>query len=60
MRKTKKQRPRALSMPTVGIDLGEASSHATMLSNDTSETFEFPMEPAGYSTLKPALAGFGG
>jgi transposase len=43
-------------MQIVGIDLGEASSHATILSNGTSETFEFPMDPEGYSLLKAKVA----
>jgi transposase len=39
-------------MPTVGIDLGEASSHATIFANEKAETFEFPMNPEGYASLK--------
>jgi transposase len=39
-------------MVSVGIDLGEATSHVTIFANEKAETFEFPMDPVGYSTLK--------
>ena len=39
-------------MVSVGIDLGEATSHATIFANEKAETFEFPMDPTGYATLK--------
>ena len=44
MRKTQRGRlkrvPRVTEhMPTVGIDLGEASSHATIFANEKAETF---------------------
>ena len=39
-------------MLSVGIDLGEATSHATIFANEKAETFEFPMDSTGYATLK--------
>ena len=60
MRKTQRGRlkrvPRVTEhMPTVGIDLGEASSHATIFANEKAETFEFPMNPEGYALLKARI-----
>ena len=60
MRKTQRGRlkrvPRVTEhMPTVGIDLGEASSHATIFANKKAETFEFPMNPEGYALLKARI-----
>ena len=39
-------------MPTVGIDLGETTSHATIWANEKASTFEFSMNAEGYATLK--------
>ena len=52
MRKTKRPKRNARDMVSVGIDLGEATSHVTIFANEKAETFEFPMDPVGYSTLK--------
>ena len=52
MRKTKKAQRSARDMVSVGIDLGEATSHATIFANEKAETFEFPMDKGGYATLK--------
>ncbi len=45
----------AKDMVNVGIDLGEASSHATIFANEKGETFEFPMNEEGYSSLKQRI-----
>ncbi len=42
-------------MPAVGIDLGEKTSHATIWANEKGETFEFPMNHDGYTTLKERI-----
>ena len=39
-------------MTTVGIDLGETTSHATIWENEKADTFEFPMNAEGYATLR--------
>lgn len=52
MSKTKRARNSSKDMVSVGIDLGEATSHATIFANEKGETFEFPMDEAGYATLK--------
>lgn len=52
MRKTKRVRADAAEMPTVGIDLGETTSHATIFANEKAETFEFAMNQDGYAELK--------
>ncbi len=43
-------------MLTVGIDLGEETSHATIWSNEKGETFEFPMNQEGYAVLKARVS----
>ena len=52
MRKTKKPKRDARDVPTVGIDLGETTSHATIWANEDADTFEFPMNAEGYATLR--------
>jgi transposase len=52
MRKTKKPPRGEPDMTSVGIDLGEATSHATIYANEKGETFEFPMNEQGYALLK--------
>ena len=52
MRKAKKAKRGARDMVSVGIDLGEAASHATIFANEKAETFEFPMDDGGYATLR--------
>ena len=52
MRKAKKAKRDARDMVSVGIDLGEAASHATIFANEKAETFEFPMDDGGYATLR--------
>lgn len=52
MTKTKRARGSSKDMVSVGIDLGEATSPATIFANEKGETFEFPMDKAGYATLK--------
>ncbi len=56
MRRNKRPKRVNPVMPTVGIDLGETMSHATILTNDGAETFEFPMSEDGYALLKTKVA----
>jgi transposase len=55
MRKAKREKRRKADMVSVGIDLGEATSHATIFANEKAETFEFPMNEAGYASLKERI-----
>lgn len=43
-------------MVSVGIDLGETTSYATIFANEKAETFDFPMNEAGYSSLKAKVS----
>ena len=52
MSRTKRTKNSSKDMVSVGIDLGEATSHVTIFANEKGETFEFPMDEAGYATLK--------
>jgi transposase len=56
MNKTKRHKRSARDMPTVGIDLGEETSHATIWANEKGETFEFPMNQVGYALLKARVS----
>jgi transposase len=56
MRRTKRPKRVNPAMPTVGMDLGETTSHATILTSDQAETFEFPMSEDGYALLKTKVA----
>jgi transposase len=57
MRKTRTKKSRSMpsAMPTVGIDLGEETSHATIFANEKMDTFEFAMSPEGYSALRAKI-----
>ena len=57
MGKTKKPKRNTRDMVSVGIDLGEATSYATIFANEKADTFEFPMDEAGYVTLKERIPG---
>ena len=52
MRKTKKPKRNARDMVSVGIDLGDTTSHATIFANEKADTFEFPMDGLGHALLK--------
>lgn len=52
MNRTKSAKRGRRDMPTVGIDLGEETSYATIWANEKGESFEFPMTPEGYALLK--------
>jgi hypothetical protein len=56
MSKTKRPKRGMADMVSVGIDLGEATSHATIFANEKAETFEFPMNTEGYSSLKERVS----
>ena len=56
MRRGKRPKRTNPAMPAAGIDLEETMSHATVLTNDGAETFEFPMSEGGYALLKTRVA----
>jgi len=53
--KRKKQTWNRKGMVTVGIDLGESSSYATVITNEKSETFSFTMNEEGYQALREKI-----
>ncbi len=53
MSKSKRMRRNGRDMASVGIDLGEAASVATIWAYEKAmETFTFPMNEEGYAQLK--------
>lgn len=52
MQTNQKPSRHARDVTTVGIDLGETTSHATIWENERAHTFEFSMNDEGYATLR--------
>ena len=55
MNRTKRPKRNVGEMPTVGIDLGETTSYATIWEDERGETFPFPVTSGGYALLKQKL-----